>query len=171
MSGVPSDRIPVLKLEIASRPELLSSVRSMVVSFGERVGLDEIASGHLALAVDEALANVIRHGYDGRPDGRIWLNLSAVDTPEPRIRIEIEDEGAQIDPQNIRPRDLDDIRPGGLGVHIIQEVTDHCEFSRREDVGMALVMEKKIPTPSGSHIPPIIPPSNPPSSESPQDAP
>ena len=167
MSERPVTSVPVLKLEIASRPELLSSVRSMVVSFGERAGLDEIESGHLALAVDEALANVIRHGYQGRQDGRIWLTLCSLDVPEPRIRIAIEDEGSQIDPEKIRPRDLDEVRPGGLGVHIIREVTDHCEFSRREDVGMSLVMEKNLPARSRSHIPSIIPPS----SDSPQDAP
>ena len=167
MSEHPVTGVPALKLEIASRPELLSSVRSMVVSFGERAGLDEIESGHFALAVDEALANVIRHGYQSRPDGRIWLSLSSVDEPEPRIRVAIEDEGVQIDPEKIRPRDLDEVRPGGLGVHIIQEVTDHCEFSRREDVGMSLVMEKNVPVRSTSRIPPIIPPG----SDSPQDAP
>ena len=164
MSDASRHPIPAVRLEIASRPELLASVRSMVVSFGERAGLDDIASGHLALAVDEALANVIRHGYRSRADGRIWMTLSALDHPEPRIRIEIEDEGDQIDPEEIRPRALEDVRPGGLGVHIIREVTDHCEFSRRPGTGMSLVMEKNIPAPSNDRIPSIIPPSIPPSS-------
>lgn len=163
----PPTTVPSVKLEIASRPELLSSVRSMVISFGERVGLDEIGSGHLALAVDEALANVIRHGYGGRTDGRIWLTLATVDRPEPRIRVEIDDEGRKIDPSKIQPRDLQEVRPGGLGVHIIREVTDLCEFSPRENAGMSLVMEKILPTSPSADVPSIIPPQSDPSQDAP----
>ena len=67
-----------VRLEILSRPELLASVRAMVISLSERFGFDQIESGHLALAVDEALANVIRHGYEGDADGRIWIAIGIV---------------------------------------------------------------------------------------------
>ena len=34
----------------------------------------------------------------------------------------------RVDPAKVKPRDLDDIRPGGLGTHLIQEVMDSAEF-------------------------------------------
>jgi len=133
---------PTIRLELQSRPELLAPVRAMVVSLAERFGFDDIEVGHLALAVDEALANVIRHGYESRPDGRIWIAIRLIESPAPTFRIEIEDEGRQVDPEQITPRDLDDVRPGGLGVHIMREVTDACDFEARTPRGMRLVLEK-----------------------------
>lgn len=148
-----SDRAEtIVRVELLSRPELLAPVRAMLVSLAERFGFDDIETGHLALAVDEALANVIRHGYDSRPDGRIWMSIQLVEEPTPRFRIEIEDEGRQVDPATITSRDLDEIRPGGLGVHIMREVTDACDFEPRRPTGMRLVLEK---------VPRRRPPSNP----------
>ena len=141
-----SDAPSLMRLELVSQPELLAPVRAMLTSLSERLGFDEVETGHLALAVDEALANVIRHGYDNATDGRIWISARVVDEPTRRLQIEIEDQGRQIDPAMIRPRDLDDVRPGGLGVHLMREVTDSCEFERRTPAGMRLVLEKSIPT-------------------------
>jgi anti-sigma regulatory factor (Ser/Thr protein kinase) len=141
MSGK-ADSSPTIRIELLSRPDLLAPVRAMVVSLAERFGFDDVESGHLALAVDEALANVIRHGYESRTDGRIWIAVHLIESPVPTVRIEIEDEGRQVDPALINPRDLDDIRPGGLGVHIMREVTDACDFEARQPRGMRLVLEK-----------------------------
>jgi anti-sigma regulatory factor (Ser/Thr protein kinase) len=137
---------PAIRMEILSQAGLLAPVRAMLTSFSERSGFDDIETGHLALAVDEALANVIRHGYDSQPDGRIWISAYLIEEPQRRIRIEIEDEGRQTDPDRIVSRDLDEVRPGGLGVHIMREVTDTCEFERRKPGGMRLILEK---TPRG----------------------
>ncbi len=149
MSDLPET---IVRLELLSRPELLAPVRAMLVSLAERFGFDEVETGHLALAVDEALANVIRHGYESRPDGRIWVAIRTIEEPSPRLRVEIEDEGHQVDPSTIASRDLDEIRPGGLGVHIMREVTDACDFEPRRHKGMRLVLEK---------VPRHRPPSNP----------
>ena len=131
-----------VRLEIQSRPDLLAPVRSMVISLAERFGFDEVECGHLALAVDEALANVIRHAYDGEPHHRIWITISPLETPHQVFRIIIEDEGRQCDLDAITPRDLSEIRPGGLGVHLMREVTDQCRFEHRTPRGTRLVLEK-----------------------------
>src|SRR4029434_8191323 len=98
----------------------------MVASVSRRLGFSEEACGQIALAVDEALCNVIRHGYERRKDGPIWVSLWPMDSNGggPGGRIVIEDEAKQIDPEEIKGRDLDEIRPGGLGVHIIRQVMD-----------------------------------------------
>ena len=139
-----------IRLEILSRPELLAPVRSMVISMAERFGFDEVECGHLALAVDEALANVIRHAYAGSPDERIWITISLLQSPKRLFRIEIEDEGEQCDLDSIAPRDLNDVRPGGLGVHLMREVTDRCTYEHRATGGMRVVLEK---APTASHSP------------------
>ena len=51
----------------------------------------------------------------------------------------------EVDVDAIRPRDLDDIRPGGLGVYFIREIMDSAVFLPRENGdGNVLEMTKRI---------------------------
>lgn len=135
--------LPDLSIQMLSRTSLLAPVRSMVVSLAERTGFDEISCGHVALAVDEALTNIIRHGYDGRDDCRVWISLWQLRDPM-GLRIVIEDLARQVEPHHIRGRDLEDVRPGGLGVHLINSVMDTVRFEKRCEGGMRLTLEKLV---------------------------
>lgn len=137
-------RPPDIQVEMFSQPRLLASARAMVGSIAQWVGFDDVQCGQVSLAVDEALCNVINHGYERRDDGRIWISLWATNVEPPGIRIVIEDLAKQIDPDKIRSRDLDDIRPGGLGVFIIREIMDDVKYERRAEGGMRLSMAKQL---------------------------
>ena len=142
-----SEQAPDLTMQLQSKPNLLSSVRSMILSLTQRVGFDETECGHIALAIDEALANIIRHGYDHRDDEPIHIALWILRDDPPGIRIMIEDEAKQIDPDSIKGRDLEDVKPGGLGVHIMREIMDSCRFEcRKQEKGMRVIMEKHLGT-------------------------
>ena len=108
----------------------------------DRRGFTEEEISHITLAVDEALANIIRHGYRNREDGPIWISCGFMNTSENRLMIDIEDECPQVEPQSMAGRDLEDIRPGGLGVHLMREVMDLCEFNMRPKTGMRVRLEK-----------------------------
>ncbi|MEM8757493.1 MAG: ATP-binding protein [Planctomycetota bacterium] len=139
-----------IEVRLRSRPIYLAGTRELVVGLCRRLGFPEQVSGQIALATDEALANVINHGYGRRPDGLIWLKLWPESSPGVRgIRVVIEDEGEQIDPEAIFGRDLDDVRPGGLGVHIMRQVMDHVRHEKRDPDGMRLTMSKALPDPAG----------------------
>jgi len=154
-------------LEVRSNPLYLSAARELVAAATRRLGFLEEASSQIALAVDEALCNVIRHGYDRDPHRPIWISLfpegngwgnglgnrsgnggdgvvpGSVETRFPTLmRIVIEDEAKQVDPAEIKSRDLEEVRPGGLGVHIIKSVMDEVRYERREPIGMRLTMVK-----------------------------
>lgn len=135
-------RPPDLKLEMFSQPRLLAAVRAMVGNFAQRTGFDELQCGQISLAVDEALCNVINHGYDRKPDGRIWISIWGESGEEPKITVVIEDRARAIDPAKIKPRNLDEIRPGGLGVYLIREIMDHVDYQKRDDGGMQLILVK-----------------------------
>lgn len=117
----------------------------MVSNVAQRLGFSEMLCGQISLAVDEALCNIINHGYERKPDGRIWLSIWAMDDDRPGLRIVIEDRAKQVDPKTIRSRDLEEIRPGGLGVFIIKEIMDEVTYEQREGGGMRLTMQKRIP--------------------------
>ncbi|MEQ9617442.1 MAG: ATP-binding protein [Phycisphaerales bacterium] len=141
-----TDREPHVRLEMMSQPRYLSGARDMVSAIARRLGFNDGECGQIALAVDEALCNVIRHGYDRAADKPIWLNIWPYDVKgEARgIQIVIEDEARQVDTEAIRGRDLEDVKPGGLGVYIIKQVMDFAEFEKREGKGMKLTLVKLV---------------------------
>ena len=141
-----------VQLSIASEPRSLPVVRSAVERMAELEGFGEAETHGLVLAIDEALANVIKHGYQGRPDQPITITLSAVKADDGRrgIAVTVRDKGRQVDPKTIRSRDLNDVRPGGLGVHIIQMVMDEYDYSCPPDGGMLLRMVKYAGKPGGA---------------------
>lgn len=140
--AVPAE--PEARLDIPSQPAFLAPLRAFITTIAERCGFDEVAQFQVALAIDEAVANVINHGYGRRPDGRVCVKLWRITHGREGLQVVIEDEGRQVDPDQIRSRNLDDVRPGGLGVHIIREVMDHCRWERRSEGGMRLVLVKFV---------------------------
>lgn len=137
-----------IKIELLSNPIYLSGARELVGSVAKRLGFDDLDCSKISLAVDEALCNVIRHGYGRAQDRPIWISIwPAQDNAG--IRIVIEDQAKQVDPDQMKGRELSDIRPGGLGVHIIREVMDDVTYEKREgDAGMRLILVKHAPRPS-----------------------
>ena len=66
------------------------------------------------------------------------------------FEIRIDDYGKFVDPGKIRGRDLKDVKPGGLGVHLMRKVMDRLEYRRNAHGGTSLVMAKRLPSPAGS---------------------
>lgn len=117
---------PRISFAIPSHPMFLQVVRAMMEKVAEMLDLPEETAGHLVLAVDEASSNVIKHAYGNDPDGRIEFQ---VELNRRRLDITITDYGKPCDVRRMKPRDLDDIRPGGLGVYIIGHVMDKVEYA------------------------------------------
>jgi len=133
-----------LSLEITSDPAELPKVRTTVRNWSKRHDWQEDQIADIVLAVDEALSNVIRHGYDGEPGHKIKVAARMIEDPShgPGLEISIRDFGKQVELDSIRGRDLDDLRPGGLGVHIIRSVMSCTKYSHADGGGMQLVMRK-----------------------------
>jgi len=135
-----------IRVQVLSQPRYLAGVRELVLAVARRMGFGESGAGHIALAIDEALANVIRHGYEGAEDRPIFLSISPLieDDAETGIEVCIEDHAKRVDPSTIKSRDLEAVRPGGLGVHIIQEIMDEVSYEPRESRGMRVRMTKRL---------------------------
>jgi len=130
-----------LEIEILSDPAELTRVRQEAEAFAIKAGLDEKCAGRVVLAVDEALTNIIRHAYAGRADGPIEISMRASGL---ELSIVIRDYGQVVHPAAIRSRDLDDVRPGGLGVHIMHECMDKVTYAPAgQGGGTVLAMSKK----------------------------
>ncbi|HNX26941.1 MAG TPA: ATP-binding protein [Phycisphaerae bacterium] len=130
-----------LEICIKSDPAALGEVRRKIDDFVARVGLGDEEAGEIVLSMDEALTNVIRHAYEGRTDRPIEISL--IDDGE-TICVEIRDYGIQVPVGKIHSRDLGDVRPGGLGVHIMHECMDCVKFLPQKNGGTLLVMKKCV---------------------------
>ncbi|MDF1869336.1 MAG: ATP-binding protein [Phycisphaerales bacterium] len=149
-SASPICDVKPIKIELVSDPMYLCGARELVSCIAHRVGFGDMECSKIALALDEAMCNVIRHGYDKATDRPIWVTIYPHKPDEScfgGIDIIIEDEAKQINPDTIHGRDLEDIKPGGLGVHIMREVMDSVVFEKRETKGMRLKMSKSAPRP------------------------
>ena len=73
---------PHIEIRLISDPIYLSGARELVSSVARRLGFDDLQCSKIALAGDEALCNIIRHGYDRAPDKPIWIRLWPADSDE-----------------------------------------------------------------------------------------
>ncbi len=134
-------------LQVSANPEYLRVVRLAVRQVGQVVGLDEKTCELVTLAVEEALTNIIKHSYGGPCDEQVVVKLNKIENSsegKSALEIVIRDFGKQVDPKIIKGRDLENIRPGGLGVHLIQSVMDEVKYDRADDRGMVLQMIKYL---------------------------
>ncbi len=133
-----------LNLEITSDPGELAQVREAIRKWAIVQQWSDTEVADIVLAADEALSNVIRHGYDGEPGHPIEIHVRALadDRVGSGLEIVVRDYGKQVPLDQICGRDLDDIRPGGLGVHIIHSVMSEVKYEHAPGGGMRLVMRK-----------------------------
>jgi phosphoserine phosphatase RsbU/P len=118
--GVP----PAPELHATCAADQLGCGREFVGQWAAHAGYDDVTVGQIVTACDEAAANILRHAYQQRT-GPIHY-AAALD--EQMLTIEILDEAPPISPSQIKPRALDDLRPGGLGTVIISKVFDEVTF-------------------------------------------
>lgn len=132
----------LVEYHFVSKPVHLQYMRKVLRTALKKIGCTEDVTDRLVLAVNEASMNIIQHAYAGKEDGRIILQVEQ----NPReIIFRLTDFAKPIDCTCVKSRDLDDIRPGGLGVHIIQEVMDDTQFLEHcENAGNVLVMKKNF---------------------------
>ncbi|MHC4914540.1 MAG: ATP-binding protein [Planctomycetota bacterium] len=127
-----------LTLAIPADARFLAPLRAVIDAAGEVAGLGPEDRKAVALALSEAVSNVIEHCYCGA-HGPVSLRclMSAG-----KLEIRIRDYGPKPDLAKMHGRDLGDVRPGGLGIHIIHETMDEVEYDLSPAEGTELKLVK-----------------------------
>jgi serine/threonine-protein kinase RsbW len=134
-SSAKLSRAFLLKLELRSHPTLLCVIRGALEPLMEMLGFSDEHNRAIIRAVDEAVSNIMRHSYQGRLNQPIEVYCNRLQRrtngePEQGVEILLFDCGPAVDTTKIQARSLDEIRPGGLGLHIIRGSMDTVEYKR-----------------------------------------
>ncbi len=131
--------VEVTKIVTSSDPRLLHVLRGVVRYRAQEAGFEESDAEGLAMAIDEAASNVIRHTYGNRHDARLALEIW---TYPDRMEFVLEDSGPKVEPGEVQPRPLEDVRPGGLGTFFIKSFVDECSYEENFPAGNRLKLVK-----------------------------
>ncbi len=123
-------------LALYSNPKWLSVVRGTVERLTETLGFPIAQRRSITRAVDEALTNIARHSYGNRLDQPIAMYFRRAQRRhdgqvQQGLEILLCDSDPPVDPCKLQGRSLDEIRPGGLGLHFIRQAMDTVEFTRK----------------------------------------
>ena len=133
---------PDLRIQVRSEPRFLKCVRELLRTYVVNSGFSEDQADSVALAVDEACTNSIRHSYGGSCDKFFEISLRSVDEA---LEITVEDRGRPASPQKIVPPKPEkvtpeEVKPGGLGLRLIFEIFDEVEFLPGQGEGNRVIM-------------------------------
>lgn len=128
------------KLEFTSHTANLALMRNFLRKFLARHPFSEKQRTLMVLGVDEACTNVIRYAYDLRDDQPIALSVEALSTC---VRMRLRDYGEQTPEDQMRGRVQNQVKPGGLGLHLIRNAFDKVDYILKPR-GTELVLTKNL---------------------------
>lgn len=131
--------IPILERDFPAAPEALGELRAVLGAACREAGCDEAGTAEVVLAVNEAAMNVIQHAYRSA-DGHLFRLSVAID--DDVLVVHLLDNGVPACDADLRPRPLDELRPGGLGVRFMREMMDEVGY-RPPPPGYANCLELK----------------------------
>ena len=139
---------PAPRLTLKSLLEDMGSLWPWVEALGAEYSIpaDKLFGVHLCL--EEAISNVIRHGYDGQPGNTLTVDCTLPNAHE--VVFTIEDQAPPFDPLapehievSVEPSPEDFLRPGGRGILLMRKFADTMAYERlaggnRLTIGFAL---------------------------------
>jgi len=129
--------------EFQAKAEQLFLLRELIRDCLQQEGCTQDFIQRMVLSVNEAGMNIIQHAYNSQDTETYRVEVY---TDGKELTFCLADSAPTVDQNLIKSRDLDDIRPGGLGVHFINELMDRVDYLETPDkeFGNILQMKKQI---------------------------
>jgi serine/threonine-protein kinase RsbW len=139
-----------LNLKIKSQTEKLSLVREFVSEAAREFGFDDESVNKIALAVDEACTNIIKHSYEFASNKDIEIMIV---TNNGKFEVVISDQGKGFDPEMVKVPDmreyLSKYKKGGLGMYLMRSLMDKVEYKisrgKKNEVHLVKSLPVKVP--------------------------
>ena len=105
----------------------LKEVRIFCRDVFAKLQIDQGLKDELVLAIAEAAQNIVKHAYKDSPN-QDELMVVKISCEGNKLEIAFYDMGTPVDPKKVKHREIDNVKPGGLGTFFIQEIMDAVEF-------------------------------------------
>ena len=136
----------VREIRIPNDTQYLADVRAHLQSFLQEAHCPIKEPTTIILAVDEAVTNVIEHGYGNGRSGDIRVECRI--DPD-KIEVLVEDRGRVFDPSTVPSPDIEDhVRQGrrkGLGIYLMRQIMDEVNYEFSPGQPNRLRLVKRIP--------------------------
>lgn len=133
------------RLVVTSDTKYLMLVRDFVSRLIRQSSLPYDEENKVILAVDEAVSNIIEHGYERGMEGSIEVEVEADDH---QFKIIIRDTGKTFDPESIPDPDIGEhVASGkkrGLGIFLMRQIMDEVRYKFQDGVKNELTLVKYI---------------------------
>ena len=105
----------------------LKDVRNFCREVFEKLQIQEELKDELVLAIAEAAQNIVKHAFKNAAAAN-ELMVVQISCENNKLQIAFYDRGTPVDPKKVKHREIDNVKPGGLGTFFIQEIMDAVEF-------------------------------------------
>lgn len=133
------------RLIITNDTRQLMVVREFLLRCIRQSRLPKEDENKVVLAVDEAVSNIIEHGYDEGAQGTIELEVESDDA---QFKVVIRDSGRLFNPESVPNPDMKDhVQRGhkkGLGIFLMRQIMDEVRYKFKDGVKNELTLVKYI---------------------------
>ena len=105
----------------------LKDVRNFCREVFEKLQIQKELKDELVLAIAEAAQNIVKHAFKNAASAN-ELMVVQISCENNKLQIAFYDRGTPVDPKKVKHREIDNVKPGGLGTFFIQEIMDVVEF-------------------------------------------
>lgn len=132
-----------LKMEFQSLPANAAFARVAVAAFASQLDFTLNDLEEIKVAVSEAVANAIIHGYENSPTGIVRVSVTLMDK---WLEIRVEDNGKGISDikKALQPAFSTDPERMGLGFVFMQSFTDRLQVDSSPSKGTRVTMVKNL---------------------------
>ena len=122
----------------------LEKIGDYITDCANHAGLSDVEVYAVKLAVDEAVTNIIEHGYGQECPSRIDVTCEFLNDG---LKVVIYDDAEPFDPSLVPEPEinvsLDEIKPRGLGIFLMRKMMDEVTYESSTAMGNTLTMIKR----------------------------
>lgn len=130
-------------LVVANDTKFLVLVREFISRMLRQSRVTKEDENKIILAVDEAVTNIIEHGYDQGVEGSIEIE---VETEAAQFKVVIRDSGRVFNPESVPSPDMKEHlkagRKKGLGLFLMRQIMDEVRYRYKDGVQNELTLVK-----------------------------
>jgi len=131
-----------VKLDVASRFEMLEMVQTVLMHLAGMLGFEEDAAHYMSVAVRESVVNAIKHGNRLDETKRVAIEFTIHPAA---LEVRVQDQGGGFDPESV-PNPIAEenlLKAYGRGIFFMRSFMDEVSYSFPSRGGTVVRMLKK----------------------------